>query len=173
MRHPLVVLCCVALLVLAGCTAPATDDPPTSDVRLSLDNADSQRYEVTVAVAPTTVDTLRIIGVDGETRTYRDVDSLDVVPSAVLGNATGFTASGPDVTTKRYVLEPGTGIGDELADTPQNTTVVYLVTQPDGADPTRSWGAATCGQSEFAEIAIRIADGGALSTATHCGSLAN
>jgi hypothetical protein len=169
-RLPLVV-CCVSLLVLAGCSAPTTGDRPTSDVRLSVDNGDTETYELTVAVVPSTVDTLRITDTDGTTRTFRNVSGLDAVPEDALGNATAFTATGPDVTTRSYVLEPQTGLGDEFSATPQNATLLFLLTRPGADDPTRSWGAVTCGQSDFAELTLTIADGGSVSVSNHCRSV--
>lgn len=171
MRRLLLVVCCVSLLVLAGCSAPTTEDPPTSDVRLSLDNSDTETYELTVAVVPSTVDTLRITDANGTTRTFRNVSSLNSVPQDALGNATAFTATGPDVTTQSYVLEPQTGIGDELSETPQNATLLFLLTRPGADDPTRSWGAVTCGQSDFVELSVTIADGGSVSVSNHCRSV--
>ncbi|SDM02947.1 hypothetical protein SAMN04487949_0566 [Halogranum gelatinilyticum] len=169
MHRSLLVFSCALLVVLAGCAAPTTDNP-TSDVRLTIDNSDSVSYEVTVAVVPSTVETLRITGVDGTTRTFRNVSGLGSVPPEALGNATGFTATGPGVETQSYVLDPQTGIGDTLRETPRNTTVLYLVTQPNSDEPTRTWGAVTCGNNAFDEVEIRISDGGGIAVSNSCES---
>jgi hypothetical protein len=169
MHRSVLALVCTLLVVLAGCAAPTTENP-TSDVRLSLDNSDSVAYEVTVSVVPSTIESLRITTVDGTTRTYRNVSGLGSVPPEVLGNATGFTATGPDVETQSYVLDPQTGIGDTLRETPRNATVLYLVTQPDSDEPTHTWGAVTCGNNAFGEVEIRISDGGAISVSNSCES---
>lgn len=170
MHRPLVALCCALLLVLAGCGSPTTEEPPTSDVRLTLDNSDDVTHEITVSVVPSTIETLRITDANGTTTTYRNVSGLDTVPPEVLGSAVGYTATGPGVTTKSYVLEPQTGIGDALTDTPQNASILFLITIPEGDEPTRSWGSVTCGSTAFTVVEIDIASGGAISVSNQCGS---
>ena len=156
------------LLSIAGCGAalPGPGTPAGQSISISLSNGFDEGYRVDLAVIPPGVDGIEVTYENGSARRF-DVASMDDLPPEALRNASGIDPLGVDAPTRRYTLDPGSGIGETIEGAPRPATIVFFLSGPGG--DLRSAGVFECGSGvERTEVSIAIDASGEVHTAVHC-----
>lgn len=160
----------VALVLTAGCAA--VPQPPTSTEReasFGASNDGEERAVVTVNVVSGRVTGYRVTDADNVTRTYRNASTVDDLPPRAVSTAVSLVPLGDDVLTKRFVLDPGEGVGTTFPAVGQNATLVTVVGFPDNPEPMRTVGVGTCGPgASLIDVEILIQPGGAFHESVSC-----
>jgi hypothetical protein len=158
------------LLVLAGCSAPASDGSGRDgrSVTVSLSNHHDRPYAVRIALASGALSGVRVTYENESSRTF-DVPNVSALPPGAGANATDLEPLGAGLRSERFVLEPGGGVGTTFDDVPPVARLIYVLSVAGGNQSLRSTGTARCAATGARlDVSLSVGPDGGVEASTTC-----
>lgn len=161
------------LLLVAGCSTPAADggDGRTGQsVTVSLSNQHDEPYAVRIALASGDLAGDRVTYENGTNRRF-DVQNVSALPPAIRANATVLEPLGEDLSAKRFVLEPSTGLVTTFEDVPEGARLVYVVSRTGENASLRNVGVSRCAaEGARLDFSLEVGPTGSTVASTTCST---
>lgn len=169
MTSRLTILALVALVALAGCTAPPTSGDSGSDVVVEVANDSDEDVVITVGAAPPGHQGLAVEFVNGTVREYPDASGIGDLPEAVVPRVVSLRPVGDDVEVRIYRWEGSQGATATFEDVPRNATIFYSVASPTGTEPMRTLGTLGCSEAAtLVDVSLRVTQDGSIAASSNC-----